>query len=100
MQHTAGVESVLVSPDDSLVYTASRDATVRSWSSSGSDSWQSHGTFMGHCDWVTDAILVETKLITCSSDCCVALWEPKAQGAHLNYPTFESRLLSQAHPFA
>ena len=85
MQHCAGVESVALSGDGSTVFTASRDATVRSWQAGGEGQavgrWKA--TYEGHSNWVNDAVTVEDRLVTCSSDHCVALWDarPQAEGA-------------------
>ena len=81
-QHCAGIESILVSPEGGTLFTASRDATVRSWSGSGTALGQWRATFKGHSDWVTDAALVQDQLVTCSSDCCISVWDSQRQGQH------------------
>lgn len=56
---------------------------MRSWAGSGAGLGQWRASFKGHCDWVTDAALVQTQLVTCSSDCCISVWDSQAQGQHL-----------------
>ena len=83
LQHCAGIESILVSPEGETLFTASRDATVRSWAGGGAGLGQWRASFKGHCDWVTDAAVVQNQLVTCSSDCCISVWDSQAQGQHL-----------------
>jgi len=85
IQHCAGVESVALSSNGGTVFTASRDATVRSWQAHGEEAGpvgQWKGTYEGHSNWVNDVLTMEDRLVTCSSDHCVSLWSahPEASG--------------------
>lgn len=80
LQHCAGVESLALSPDGSTLFTASRDATVCSWSAEGSDCGQWQASFEGHSNWVNDVVTVDDALVSCSSDCTVSVWKANASG--------------------
>ena len=80
LQHCAGVESLALSDDGATLFTASRDATVRSWQASGEASGQHLGSFEGHSNWVNDAVVVSGALVTCSSDCTISVWDAQATG--------------------
>ncbi|WIA22702.1 hypothetical protein OEZ85_001110 [Tetradesmus obliquus] len=76
-QHVAGVEALAVAPDSSSLYTASRDSLVKRWhvgSAAGSRP-QCSGSFEGHIDWVNDVLLYQDKLVSCSSDRTVKIWQ-------------------------
>ena len=79
MQHCAGIESLAFSPDGSSLFTASRDATVRSWSAQPPEGhWQA--SYEGHSNWVNDVAVLENALVTCSSDCSICVWNANARG--------------------
>ncbi|KAF6254461.1 hypothetical protein COO60DRAFT_1627872 [Scenedesmus sp. NREL 46B-D3] len=73
-QHVGGVEALAVSPDSSSLYTASRDSIVKRWNV-GAGSPQCSGSFEGHIDWVNDVLLYQDKLVSCSSDRTVKIWQ-------------------------
>jgi len=103
-QHCAGVESVALSDDGETVFTASRDATVRSWHVRGewdgppSGRWKA--TYEGHSNWVNDVVTLGDRLVTCSSDHCVSLWDarPSAEGGETPWADccYESDMLSSS----
>jgi WD40 repeat protein len=75
---------VALSSDGGTVFTASRDATVRSWQAHEEESspvGQWKGTYEGHSNWVNDVLTIEDRLVTCSSDHCVSLWNAHPQPA-------------------
>ena len=42
---------------------------------------QADASFIGHCDWVNDAVLLGNNLLaTCSSDRTICIWNAKASG--------------------
>ena len=103
MQHCAGIEAVALSPDGDTVYTASRDATVRSWHAGGEsrggvggpDVGRWKATYEGHSNWVNDVVTLGDRLVTCSSDACVCLWDahPRAEGG-IERPGFSKGIRS------
>ena len=50
-------------------------------------------SFEGHIDWVNDVLLFHDKLVTCSSDKTVKLWQAGDEGVQLS-----SQLTSQLQP--
>lgn len=76
-QHVAGVEALAVAPDSSSLYTASRDSVVKRWHVGGAAGSrpQCSGSFEGHIDWVNDVLLYQDKLVSCSSDRTVKIWQ-------------------------
>eukprot|EP00698_Gefionella_okellyi_P025498 TRINITY_DN9365_c0_g1_i1.p1 TRINITY_DN9365_c0_g1~~TRINITY_DN9365_c0_g1_i1.p1 ORF type:complete len:689 (+),score=148.96 TRINITY_DN9365_c0_g1_i1:86-2152(+) len=71
--HRSGVNAV--AQLDNLLYTASRDGTVREWTPDGR-SMRHLRCFEGHADWINDIAIDPTSrtLITASSDTTVKLW--------------------------
>ncbi len=84
MQHCAGINSVIASPDTSTLWTASRDSVIKKWSiptssTSSNDSPTLETDYEGHIDWVNSITLLdEQTLVSCSSDKTIRVW--KAHG--------------------
>eukprot|EP00775_Hariotina_reticulata_P005150 gene5150-5390_t len=73
-QHVSGIEALAVSPDSSSLYTASRDSSVRRWDVTASKP-ACQASFEGHIDWVNHLLLYKDRLVTCSSDKTVKIWQ-------------------------
>ena len=80
VQHTGGLEALALSGDGDRLYTASRDATVRSWDVAGNNSGRCAAVYMGHSNWVNDLVLLDDLLISCSSDYSISMWNTNARG--------------------
>ncbi|KAG2452302.1 hypothetical protein HYH02_003326 [Chlamydomonas schloesseri] len=91
-KHCAGVESLLLPsvPNHKLLFTASRDSTVRRWDVAGPEPVL-EAVFAGHADWVNDLALIGDLLITCSNDQTVRLWKAGSDnGQHLHTLSYHS----------
>jgi WD repeat-containing protein 48 len=87
-QHCAGINSVVISPDASTLWTASRDSIIKKWSIPSSNTASSISAtssptletdYEGHIDWVNSITLLNRDaLVSCSSDKTIRVW--KAQG--------------------
>eukprot|EP00878_Enallax_costatus_P026171 GHUV01028056.1.p1 GENE.GHUV01028056.1~~GHUV01028056.1.p1 ORF type:complete len:268 (+),score=92.17 GHUV01028056.1:306-1109(+) len=82
-QHVAGIESLAVDPGTNSLYTASRDSIVRRWNVNQAQP-SCETSFEGHIDWVNDVLLLYDKLVTCSSDKTVKLWQAGDEGRCLH----------------
>ncbi|GLI59159.1 hypothetical protein VaNZ11_000985 [Volvox africanus] len=83
-KHCAGVEALLIPtiPNHKVLFTASRDSTVKRWNVSG-PAPALEASFEGHADWVNDLALIGDLLITCSNDQTVRLWRAGSENGHL-----------------
>lgn len=71
-QHTDSVWTLETSPDGRRMYSGSRDATVREWSVADGRCTR---IFKGHQDQVYHVRVVGSRLVTCSSDGTLRLWD-------------------------
>ncbi|RAL50465.1 hypothetical protein DM860_016932 [Cuscuta australis] len=84
-KHCAGVNCLAVSnssvPDEcDYIFTGSRDGTLKRWALA-EDGATCSATFESHVDWVNDAVLTCGKLVSCSSDTTVKVWNSSSDGA-------------------
>ncbi|VFQ94405.1 unnamed protein product [Cuscuta campestris] len=84
-KHCAGVNCLAVSkssvPDEcDYIFTGSRDGTLKRWALA-EDGATCSATFESHVDWVNDAVLTCSKLVSCSSDTTVKVWNSSSDGA-------------------
>jgi WD repeat-containing protein 48 len=62
------------------LFSGSRDGTLKRWElNNGNASFSA--TFESHVDWVNDAIIVGEKLVSCSSDTTLKVWNCFSEGA-------------------
>jgi len=84
-KHCAGINCLayldgsIFSTSDHL-FSGSRDGTLKRWELNNGDASFS-GTFESHVDWVNDAIIVGDKLVSCSSDTTIKVWNCFSDGA-------------------
>ncbi|XP_066356247.1 uncharacterized protein [Miscanthus floridulus] len=62
------------------LFSGSRDGTLKRWELNNGDASFS-ATFESHVDWVNDAIIVGEKLVSCSSDTTIKVWNCFSDGA-------------------
>jgi len=62
------------------LFSGSRDGTLKRWELNNGDASFS-ATFESHVDWVNDAIIVGEKLVSCSSDTTLKVWNCFSEGA-------------------
>ncbi|XP_078444046.1 transducin/WD40 repeat-like superfamily protein [Wolffia australiana] len=77
-KHCAGVNCLaLYKPlsfeTSDYLFTGSRDGTLKRWAL-GDDTATCSATFESHVDWVNDIVLVGDKLVSCSSDTTIKVW--------------------------
>ncbi|KAL6761193.1 WD40-repeat-containing domain protein [Haematococcus lacustris] len=89
LKHCAGVECVLAPPDSGLLFTASRDSTVKRWNINPGVKPTCDATFEGHADWVNSLALVNNLLFSCSNDTTVRVWDSNT-GYHHAALTYHS----------
>eukprot|EP00879_Flechtneria_rotunda_P018080 GHRR01018953.1.p1 GENE.GHRR01018953.1~~GHRR01018953.1.p1 ORF type:complete len:757 (+),score=249.11 GHRR01018953.1:300-2570(+) len=82
-QHVAGIESLAYSQDTQSLYTACRDSIVKRWNVEAGQP-KCVANYEGHTDWVNDVLLFQDKLVTCSSDRTVRIWQSNKQAGCLH----------------
>eukprot|EP01122_Echinamoeba_exundans_P003491 TRINITY_DN13586_c0_g1_i1.p1 TRINITY_DN13586_c0_g1~~TRINITY_DN13586_c0_g1_i1.p1 ORF type:complete len:676 (-),score=106.55 TRINITY_DN13586_c0_g1_i1:55-2082(-) len=73
--HCAGINAIAFDEKRNLLFTASRDATVRQWLLPPGENPESTRCHQVHADWVNDIALIpdESKFLTAGSDCGICL---------------------------
>ncbi|SPQ97477.1 unnamed protein product (mitochondrion) [Plasmodiophora brassicae] len=97
--HGAAVQSMAIVADDAdVVFTGSRDATIKQWvvtetydddGRAVGRAFQCDATYRAHTDWVTGLVAVGDRLLSASCDRSVRVWE-RASGRCLTTARFHA----------
>ncbi|CAB3241107.1 unnamed protein product [Arctia plantaginis] len=96
--HYDGVQALALGDDDTVLYSASRDTSLKKWSLT--DHTLTHGVMNAHKGWVTGVCVVGELVASCGRDAALRVWSgalrPAAVPAAL--PDLPHALRAHPHP--